>query len=395
MDKDEKLLLKQLSILPSFEIPLENLEYIFQRKDEDFEELLNYLVEKGWLSSVDGGYKLHQIIKEYVLENHLSTFDDIHTIIDYFNKGDSADPAYAVQNKKYLEYFNSISKIADKYNNDEIFRFYNNMGHLHRHLGSYTISLESFKKVEFYIKENHGEKNINLAAIYTNQALVYVELEEYSIALSMHLKSIAIKEELLKVEEYSEHFDTLNISLATSYNNLAELYSKQDGMWDEAFEFYQKSLKMRQELLGEDHFATATSYRNIGQYFFKVGNCEKALSNFNKALEIRKKILDQNHPYIAQSNSDLALGYSCLGDEEKPLEFFMKALEIEEKVWGETHIDTARTYYNIGHSFFVLNNKSKALKYTEKALLIWTKVLSGKHSYIDEAKILISMIEKI
>lgn len=396
LDEEEILLLKQLSILPSIEIELENLEYIFQRKDEDFEELLNYLVEKGWLSSIDGDYKLHQIIKEYILEHHSPTFEDIHIIIDYFNKDDSTDPEYAVNNKKYIQYFNSISKIVDKYKDEEIFRFYNNMGHLYRHLGNFKASLNNFKKVELFIKKNYAQMNINLAAIYTNQALVYVEMEDYSKALSLHNKSIEIKEELLKEEDESDHINMLNISLATSYNNLAELYSQQGKTLDKAFKFYQKSLKIRKELLGEDNFATATSYRNLGQYFLKVEDCKEALSNFNKALEIREKILNQNHPYIAQSYSDLALGYSCLGEEheDQSLEFFMKALEIEEEIWGETHIDTARTYYNIGHSFFVLKNKSEALKYTEKSLLIWRKFLPEKHSYIDEAKALIEIIEK-
>ena len=63
LDDEEILMLKQLSVLPSIEIEFEFLQEIFDRKDnEEFEEILNYLCEKGWLSSFENGYKLHQIM---------------------------------------------------------------------------------------------------------------------------------------------------------------------------------------------------------------------------------------------------------------------------------------------------------------------------------------------
>ena len=64
-----------------------NLKDIFQKKgDLEFEELLDYLCEKGWLSKFESGYKLHQITKEYFLGNHTLTFEEMKSIFSYFFK---------------------------------------------------------------------------------------------------------------------------------------------------------------------------------------------------------------------------------------------------------------------------------------------------------------------
>ncbi len=106
LDSEEILMLKQLSALPSIEIPFEFLETIFkvdkkkkikfnwnffkffQKKEKhgynhsNLKELLDYLSEKGWLSKLEGGYKLHQIIKEYILSNYTPTFKEIEIVVD-------------------------------------------------------------------------------------------------------------------------------------------------------------------------------------------------------------------------------------------------------------------------------------------------------------------------
>ncbi len=98
------LLLKQLSTLPSIDIELNFLEKILDPKR--LKGRLNFLVNKGWLIQNDNSYKLHQIIKEYILANHTPTFEEIEVILDRFNTliDNSGDPQVAVDNRENIIY---------------------------------------------------------------------------------------------------------------------------------------------------------------------------------------------------------------------------------------------------------------------------------------------------
>jgi len=85
LDNEEILVLKKLSVLPSKNIKFNFLREIFDIKDiEEFEDILNYLVKKGWLNYEEESYKLHQIIKEYILDFHLPKYQEIEEIVDFF-----------------------------------------------------------------------------------------------------------------------------------------------------------------------------------------------------------------------------------------------------------------------------------------------------------------------
>ena len=117
LDNEEILMLKQLSALPSFGIYLESLEYIFQKKEDiEFEELLDYLCEKGWLSKLEGGYKFHQIIKEYILSNHTPLFEEIEVVVDSLSRviENSADAQVAVNNRDNIVYFESLVNLLGR-----------------------------------------------------------------------------------------------------------------------------------------------------------------------------------------------------------------------------------------------------------------------------------------
>jgi hypothetical protein len=64
-----KELLQWLALLPSIEISIDTLEEIFSH-DSRLKLKLNELVKRGWLIKKQGSYKLHQIIKEFILANH-------------------------------------------------------------------------------------------------------------------------------------------------------------------------------------------------------------------------------------------------------------------------------------------------------------------------------------
>ena len=66
--------------------------------------------------------------------------------------------------------------------------------------------------------------------------------------------------------------------VATSYNNLAGLYSDQ-GRYIEAEPLLIKALELRQRLLGEEHPDVATSYNNLAGLYSDQGRYSEAEPN--------------------------------------------------------------------------------------------------------------------
>jgi transcriptional regulator of NAD metabolism len=178
LDDEEILMLKQLSALPSIEINLESLEYIFQKKEDiEFEELLDYLCEKGWLSKLEGGYKFHQIIKEYILSNHTPLFEEIEVVVDSLSRviGNSEDIQVAVNNRDNIVYFESLANLLERLEseNEKVGTFFLDFGNIYRFLGDYEKAEPLYLKALKISEKILGEEHPDRATSYNNLALLY------------------------------------------------------------------------------------------------------------------------------------------------------------------------------------------------------------------------------
>ena len=79
-----------------------------------------------------------------------------------------------------------------------------------------------------------------------------------------------------------------------SYNNIAVVYESQN-KYDEALEYYNKSLDIYINKLGKDHTDVADSYYNIGLLYGKQSKYKEALECFNKSYKIYKDKLGDDH----------------------------------------------------------------------------------------------------
>ena len=71
-----------------------------------------------------------------------------------------------------------------------------------------------------------------------------------------------------------------------SYNNIGLVYNTQ-GKYEEALEYYQKSLDIEIRVVGGDHPDVATSFNNIGEVYWMKGDQENALVQHQKARRFR------------------------------------------------------------------------------------------------------------
>ena len=70
------------------------------------------------------------------------------------------------------------------------------------------------------------------------------------------------------------------------------MYEKQ-GDYEKAMEFYQKAIKISEQVLGEQHPNTVSTYNNLGGVYQAQGDYEKAMEFYQKAMEIKEQVLGE------------------------------------------------------------------------------------------------------
>jgi len=215
------------------------------------------------------------------------------------------------------------------------------------------------------------ESQEKIARLYSEGGFGYRHLGYYNQALEWYQKALDIRENVLGIE----HPDT-----AITYNNIASVYNNQ-GDYTQALEWHEKALDIREKVLDIEHpdNDTATTYNNIASVHYNQSNYTQALEWFQKALVIREKVLGKEHFHTATTYNNIALVYEKQGDCTNALELYQKALTIREKILGKEHPETAATYNNIALVHIHQRDYNKALEWFQKALAIKEKVLGIEH----------------
>ena len=103
----------------------------------------------------------------------------------------------------------------------------------------------------------------------------------------------------------AEGFEPQDPRLATSLNNLAELYRYQ-GQYAKAESLYKRALSIWEKALGPEHPDVAQSLNNLGVLYLIQGKYAEAEPLHKRALAIREKALGPNHPHVSQSLDNYA-----------------------------------------------------------------------------------------
>jgi len=353
-----KKLLQILALFPAIEIDLKILEKILG--DDRIEGELQLLVNSGWLINKADSYKLHQIIKNFMLEEYVVAYEDITYILK--NIGTYIEPddktVIASQLNEYIPIIDSLLFLFEKQQDDFIAGILDSNTYLYYSLGEYGNALEMQKKSCEIREKLFGYDSEFTAKNYNVLGVVYDEKGEYKKALPLYEKALKIREEVLG----ENHPDT-----AGSYNNLAGLY-KSKGEYDKSLPLYEKALKIREKVLGENHPGTAVSYNNLAALYASKGEYDKALPLYEKALTIKEEVLGENHPDTATSYNNLALLYESKGEYDKALPLYEKDLKISEEVLGENHPDTALSYNNLAGFYKDMKLCTKAKELFEKCI---------------------------
>ena len=143
---------------------------------------------------------------------------------------------------------------------------------------------------------------------------------------------------------------------------------------------FQRTLKLREKLLGPEHQSTARALNNLASLYRTVEDFDKAEPLYQRTLKIREKVLGLEHPDTATTLSQLAWLYHSMGDYAKAEPLYQRSLRINEKVAGPEHPDTAVSLASLGGLFFDIGDHAKAEIHYQRSLKIMEKVVGLEHT---------------
>jgi tetratricopeptide (TPR) repeat protein len=207
------------------------------------------------------------------------------------------------------------------------------------------------------------------ASIYNQLGMIKYNQGTYQEAITFYQKSL----EILKKTRPSNDPD-----LGMSYNNIGMVYYKM-GDYTKALLSYEKALEIRQQSLPPNHPDLGASYNNIGLVYFMMGDYSKALSSHEKALAIKQQSLPPNHPSLGGSYNNIGSLYGQMGEHAKALPYFEKTLAIQQQSLPPNHPDLGMSYNNIGVVYEEMGDYSKARSFCERAVEIGQQSLPPNH----------------
>ena len=365
LDAEETLTLKQLTIFPSSFISISDLTLILNKKDNaDFEDLLNYLSDKGWLSKYQDnnnqGYKLHQINKEYFFAFHKPNFTDLEIPIKIhlYILWESGDIYSSLLHKHRLIYLEALYKTLKTLDitTKETFVLLNQIVNVFFHLGKLNLSLEILTMASKICQSINSIDDESLSRFHTLSGQVYLGKGDYKKSVKHSELACSLAEKCKRVSPRT---------LAGMYSNLGHVYNA-IGDINNSLKSFRKAQK---HITTEDDSPNSSYiYKGIAEAYKISGDYKKALNNFKEALNIRKKSLKINNPLIAQSYNDLAYIYVAMDQRRKALPLYIKAMMGYEATLGDEHTHTASVYNNLGELYRYVKQYNKAYPLIKKAI---------------------------
>jgi tetratricopeptide (TPR) repeat protein len=153
-----------------------------------------------------------------------------------------------------------------------------------------------------------------------------------------------------------------------SLGNVASDLSK----YDAAVAHYEAALKIRKNLLGDDHVDVAGVYLSLSVVFERQGRLDEALVVCSSALEIYSKAPGDNQESKSMCHNNMGNYLNEQGKHDEAMEHYSTGLAITLKCEGET-ARAADFLHNVGNLLADQNKLDEAMQKYVSALRIFEK----------------------
>ena len=184
--------------------------------------------------------------------------------------------------------------------------------------------------------------------------------------------------------EIANEYDAGDPRLATSLNDLGNVYYKQD-FYPEAEKAIKKALALRTDIFGKNGLVVADSMSDLAMVYFAEGKSTQAESLLNKALAIRKHNAGADSLEYANSLKALASIYNKTGREKQALDLLEQTLALRTKFLGANSPDVAETENSLAMDFQIKGDLRKATALYKSAQAISTRSLGATHPLVADS----------
>ncbi len=153
--------------------------------------------------------------------------------------------------------------------------------------------------------------------------------------------------------------------------------------------FAERAIEIKQNLLGADAPALATSLDGAGVLFFRRGDYERARPLFERALEILSSAAANDPRYeteLGTVHSHLGPLFQELGQYSTAREHYERALEVFRATLGAAHTQVAMTTNNLATLLSKIGDYGEALKLYRESLATLETALGPEHPLIANSK---------
>ena len=220
-------------------------------------------------------------------------------------------------------------------------------------------AIENFSKA-IDLRKKAKDAQLDQAKFETSIGICYSRLNNHNTAINHLTNGLNLRKQYF--EGKGNH-----LLIAESLNCIGSEYYD-IGDYKTALEFYEKTLKMRKNILGEYHPEIATCYHNIGATNDALGHHEKAVNSYEQALTVLWKLDLEDTAEIARTYNNLGETYNRLGDYNKSLELHYKSLKIYREIYGDINAILIKNLLGIANSLLSINEVDKAKLYYEDSL---------------------------
>ncbi|MEM7714848.1 MAG: tetratricopeptide repeat protein, partial [Cyanobacteria bacterium P01_A01_bin.68] len=259
--------------------------------------------------------------------------------------------------KKANDYYNQ-SKIADYYQQSNLFILWINWGWCQRLDNKYERSLDYYQKAWNIAKELQNYRHE--ANIFWNIGRLYQDWGKYEQAVNYFQQSKDI---------YQQSGRDKNV--ASRLSDLANCY-RLWGKYEQAIEYQNQCLIIHQQL--DDQVSIASAYFQLGWIYQDWGKYEQAVNYFQQSKDIYQQLgLDKG---VASRLSDLANCYRSWGKYEQAIECQNQCLTIHQQLDDQVRI--ASSYFQLGLIYKNWGKYEQAVNYYQQSKDIYQQLSRDK-----------------
>ena len=247
----------------------------------------------------------------------------------------------------------------------------------------FSVALKLIEDNTIRTGPDHGHVK-RVSRIYHNIGLLHKHLSDYQQAKEYYERTLSIQLNTLGPD---------HIEVAITYHNMGTVHCNL-GNNQQAKKYCERALSIKLNKLGPDHVGVASTYHNMGTVHCKLGDNQQAKKYYERALSIQLNKLGPDHVDVARTYHAMGTLHHKLDDNQQAKNYYERALSIRLNKLGPDHADVARTYRNMGFLHCNLGDYQQAKEYCQRALCIELNKFGPDHANVTKLSRLLADVQR-